>query len=81
MAEKRVLMDFLGARMYNKSINAWFLRVTLDLSALASGLVIKNRTLGFASCTIFNDSTGSLCVQIQCYTRTHALTITCFAIS
>ena len=77
MAEKRVLMDFFGARMYNKSINAWFLRVTFDLSALTSGLVIKNRTLGFASCSIFNDSTGSSCVQIQCYTRTHALTITC----
>ena len=40
-------------------------RVTLDLSALASGLVVKNRPQARAS------------VQIQCYTRSHTLTITC----
>ncbi len=50
--ESPVLQTARHTRMYNKSINSWFLCLTLDLSALASGLVIKNRTLGFASCSI-----------------------------
>ena len=40
------------------------LRVTLDLSALASSLVI---------CTSLQ--TGNLCVQIQCYTQSHTLNL------
>ena len=35
---------FAHAQSNNKTINVWlFIRVTLDLSALASGLVDKNR--------------------------------------
>ena len=38
---------FAHAQSNNKTINVWlFVRVTLDLSALASGLVYKNRALG-----------------------------------
>ncbi len=61
-------------QVYNKRIKAWVFRVTLHLCALSFGLSAKNRALGYASCSII---TRSSCVQMQCHTRTHALTITC----
>ena len=51
-------------------------RVTLDLSAHASGLNVKIDHSGSALVVYFYISTASSCVQIQCYTRSHTLTIT-----
>ena len=58
-------------------VHQCLLRVTSDLYALASGLGLINRTLGSASCSINQPSTGSSCIQIRCYTWNHVLTITC----
>ena len=48
------IMNFIKhAQPCNKSINSWLLRVTLDLSALTSGLVAKNRARGRSPSALF----------------------------
>ena len=53
--------------------------VTLDLYALASSLVDKNKALGLWPHLLyyFINSTGSSCGQIQCHMQSYTLTITC----